>query len=341
MGRKLCPEQDTVLIPIALIVEVVGLVGIAEGVEAGSAHLFHAGCHLLMREGVALTKLVLILADTIHKGRFTIDIEAVIAILTEDGPREGTNTIGGRDLVRGALATVALDHRSKLVEVGILGRPEVGILHRGGLLDALRLARSQGHLLHQAEDLRTQRGGKLIHQLHLLGRRTIVLHLGCDVHRAVITLVPDVDTEGLDANLVRELQLHGAVDAERLRALTEAHLRRTSATNPRHIGNQFGVLGLDLEEVFALANRLRHIERQHRATHRMATQRLAVERNGSISTHTLKVQEGSLTGQRTHLETLLVVSRAVQVAVQELTIAVVVVPVVGYGDLNLLRRFIF
>ena len=123
MGRKLCPEEDAVLIPIALVVEVVRLVGIAEGVEARRAHLLHAGCDLLMREGVALTKLMLILADTIHKGRLAIDIEAGIAILAEDGPREGADTVGGRNLIRGALAAVTLNHRGELVEVGILGRP--------------------------------------------------------------------------------------------------------------------------------------------------------------------------------------------------------------------------
>ena len=215
------------------------------------------------------------------------------------------------------------------------------ILDRSRLVHRLRFAGIQGHLLHEAEDLPTDRRSKLIDQLHRFAGRAVVLNLGLDVYGFVIPFVPDVDTEGFDANLVRKLQLHGAEDAEGLRALAKAHLRRATTADPRHIGNQLGVLGLDLQEVFALAQRLRHIQREHRAPHGMTTQGLAVERDCGIGADTLKVQESALARERSDLETLLVMRRAVQVAVQELTVAVVVVPIMGHGDRLALRLLAF
>ena len=73
----------------------------------------------------------------------------------------------------------------------------------------------------------------------------------------------------------------------------------------------------------------------------MTAQGLAVERDCGIGADTLKVQEGALARERGDLETLLVMRRAVQVAVQELAVAVVVVPIMGHGDRLALRLLAF
>ena len=332
MSRKLRPKEDAVLIPIALIVQMVWLMRIAEGIETGCTQLLDTGSHLLVREGVALTKLVLIFANTVDEGRHPIDIETPIAILTEAGPREATNAVRGRDLVRRTFTAIAFDHRGQRIEIGSFGRPKLGLLDYSLLLDDLRLSRLERHLLDQAEGLAAVGVREFIDHLNRLAVIGVVLHLGTNMHRAIVCLVPDVHTKRLDANLVRNLKLHRTEDAERLRTLAKAHLRRATSAHPRHVGNQRRMLGLDLQAVLARGLHIvGHIEREDRATHRMATQIVSVERDRSVGADTLKVQEGAFALQGRSLETFLIMGRAVQVAMQQLAIAIIIVPIVGHS----------
>ena len=76
--RILAPEEHALLVEQLLIEQVVGLVGLAEGIEAGISDLLHAGADLLWGKGVALAQQVLILAGAVDEHGLSVEVEAVV-----------------------------------------------------------------------------------------------------------------------------------------------------------------------------------------------------------------------------------------------------------------------
>ena len=95
-----------------------GLVCVAEGVEACGHHLLHPRLYLLVAEGVALSEQVFILTHAVDELRFAVEIEALVAVLAGQRPRDGAEA-EWREQVVGGLA-VALYHRVEIVEIGVL-----------------------------------------------------------------------------------------------------------------------------------------------------------------------------------------------------------------------------
>ncbi len=78
MGRELAPEQDALLVEQLLVEQVVGLVSLAEGVEAGVAYLLDARTNLFGREGMALAQQVFVLAGAVDEDRRAVEVEAMV-----------------------------------------------------------------------------------------------------------------------------------------------------------------------------------------------------------------------------------------------------------------------
>ncbi len=143
-----------------------------------------------------------------------------------------------------------------------------------------------------------------------------------------------MDTERFDTHFVGNLNLYGSENAERLRALAETPLRRATATYPRHVGNHLGMLRYDFECVLAVKIQIvGHIKRKRCASRRMAAEIMTVEFYTGISPHSLKVDEVALAVDTPgHVEHLDITCIAVEIAVGQLAIAIVIIPVVGHID---------
>ena len=118
-------------------------------------------------------------------------------------------------------------------------------------------------------------------------------------------------------------------DAERLAALAETIFRRTAAAHPRAFRQHGGMVDADAQLVVTVAQGVGHVERPDSAAHQLAGILTTVERDGGVSAHTLKLQEVALAALLLTRERFIIFSRAVQVAVAQLAVAVVVVEVVG------------
>ena len=127
MCRELRPEQDPLLIPIRLIIEMMGLMGISECIKAGSPYLFGAGSHLLTTECVALPELMFIFAYPIDKNRSTVQKETSVSIFTFHRPAkcansERSNHLIGRFYLIGGFH-ITLYHTGQLIKIRILRTP--------------------------------------------------------------------------------------------------------------------------------------------------------------------------------------------------------------------------
>ena len=94
MGRELAPEEDALLVEELLIEQVVGLVGLAEGIEARVGNLLHTRADLLRRESMAVTKEVLVFAGAIDEDGGAVETETVITRRRTVGHGGCASTVG-------------------------------------------------------------------------------------------------------------------------------------------------------------------------------------------------------------------------------------------------------
>ena len=240
MCRELRPPEDAVLVDDLLVEKVVGLVGIAEGIEACGHHLLHARLYLLIGEGVALAEEVLVFTHTVDVFRFAVEIEAFVAVLAGQRPRDGAEA-EWREQVVGGLA-VALYHRVEIVEIGFLHRPAPHAADGLLLAHGLRLAGLQSQFVGQAQHLFAALLREFVDELEGGGLAAVVLYFSVHEDAVALLVGPYVYAEWFDAYLVGYLQHNRTVDAEGLRTLAEAPLRTASAAYPRHVGYAFGMV---------------------------------------------------------------------------------------------------
>ena len=100
MGGELRPPEDALTVPILAILEVMRLMGIAEGIEPGVLYLLHTRSHLLGAESMALPELMFVFADAIDEHGLTVEIETAILVISLDGPAQCAKPEGSRHLVR-------------------------------------------------------------------------------------------------------------------------------------------------------------------------------------------------------------------------------------------------
>ena len=104
-----------------------GLVGLAESVEASVADLFYTGADLLWRKGMAGTKKMLVLAGAVDEDGLTVEVEAVVATIAQNRPRHVADAEGRTHLVGDP--AIPLNHRGKVVEIGVVKAPTMDILY--------------------------------------------------------------------------------------------------------------------------------------------------------------------------------------------------------------------
>ena len=119
----------------------------------------------------------------------------------EHRPRDRTDAERCAHLV-GGLAS-ALDHGGEVVEVRVIKAPAVNISHSLHLSDGTRLASLQRDSLCQPEHLLARDQRELVDQLEGLFLAGVVPDFGLDEHGVAGSIVPDVDTERLDADGIR------------------------------------------------------------------------------------------------------------------------------------------
>ena len=93
MGGELRPPEDALTVPILAILEVMRLMGIAEGIEPGVLYLLHTRQHLLGAESMALPELMFVFADAIDEHGLTVEIETLyVYLLAQCAKPEGSRT---------------------------------------------------------------------------------------------------------------------------------------------------------------------------------------------------------------------------------------------------------
>ena len=106
MCRKLAPEKDSLLVEQLLIEQVMGLMSLAEGIEAGICNLLDTGADLLWRESMAVAQEMFVFAGSIDESRSSVEEE-----LTP--PFNVTDTKGCTYFIRGL--AIALNYRGKII----------------------------------------------------------------------------------------------------------------------------------------------------------------------------------------------------------------------------------
>ena len=86
MGRELRPPEQSFAVEQFPIMQVVWLMSVAEGVESSIFCQFHACFYLLVAEGMALSKFVLVLACAINEDRLAVQHESLVAVIACLGP---------------------------------------------------------------------------------------------------------------------------------------------------------------------------------------------------------------------------------------------------------------
>ena len=159
--------------------EVVGLMGIAEGIETEVFHQFDAGLDLLVAEGMALTEEVLILTGAVDEDGSAVEPEPLVAVIPGLGPGGGTDAVGRV----GALHcfSLSLDDGIDTIEIGMRGAPQDGGGQRGLLMDQSGLSGSQGEILRKPDDLFAALLAEFVDQFYLHRLLTMVFHFCFDV----------------------------------------------------------------------------------------------------------------------------------------------------------------
>ena len=300
-----------------------GLVGLAEGVEAGIGNLLHPRANLFGAEGMALAEQVLVLAGAVDEGGLAVEHELAPPLNASDAERCA-------HLVGGLAAT--LNHCGQVVEIGIVGAPQLRVLNPLGMSQYRRSACGQHRSLGVTEHLLAAGQGELVDQLDGLRFRRVVPDLGLYKHGVALGVVPHVYAERLYAHFICLNEADGTEQAERLATLAEAPLGGTAATDPRRLGLHGGMVDVNAQRIVATEQRVGHVERQHGAPHQFAGEGGGVEGDGGVGAHTLQLEKIATAGLLLRGERLLVDSRAMQVTVTQLAIAVVVVEVVWQVD---------
>ena len=138
MGRELRPPQQPLLIDKLLVIQVVGLMAIAESVEASLFRHLDASGNLLVGEGMTLAELMFVLACSVDEHRLAIEMEPLVAIVSRQRPAGGADAIGCVGALRGL--AVALDNGVEIVKIGVIDTPQFGIADGRCLADNLCFA---------------------------------------------------------------------------------------------------------------------------------------------------------------------------------------------------------
>ena len=318
-----------------------GFVCLAESIEPCLAHHLHPRGYLLVAEGMALPEEMLVIAGAVDKHGFAIEIEAAVLgvylrgvalqrclPLSQHGPGERADAVRGSHVVDGL--AIALQYGRKGIEIGVFLAPEVHIRHLGLLTNHLRLACSERNLFALPEDSLATAQGKLAHQFYGLCLVRIVLHLCIYKDAVACHIVPYVYAERLYAHLVGRYQRHGAEDAKGLAALGESPLGGTSAARPRVGGLHGRMVYLYRQLVGSITQGTCHVEGVAGTPYQFFGEVLAVEGHRGIGSYTFKLQEIAFALFLAGSKRFLIAGSAVQVAVLELAIAVIVVQIVGH-----------
>ena len=201
-----------------------------------------------------------------------------------------------------------------------------------GMLQHDGLAGSDGSGLGMAEHRLAAGEREFVDEFYLLVLFGVVLHLGLDEDAVAGGIVPDVDAEGLDAHVVGLDEADRAEDAEGLAALGESPLAAAPAAHPRAGGLHGGMVDGHLEPVFAILQMVGDVERPDGAPHEFLRIAVAVECDGGKGAHALELEEVALAVVLVGGEHLIIFGLAVQIAVAQLAVAVIVVEVVGQVD---------
>ena len=191
-----------------------GLVSLAEGIEACLPDHLHTGRYLLTGKGMALPQQMLILTGAIDERRPTVEVETVVGgrshmagTVSRAGPGRAAYAKRGSYLVSGFAAT--LQHRRQVIEIGVVSAPADGGLNGRGLSDGLRLAGLQRQRFCQTEYLLAAGQCELTDQLHSLRLGCIVPDFGVDEHSVTRPVVPDVYAKRFHPHLVGRYQRNG------------------------------------------------------------------------------------------------------------------------------------
>ena len=100
--------------------------GIAERIEAGILHHFDTGLNLWVAEGVTLSELVLVFADTVDEEGRAVEQETLVAVVPGQWPRGCADAVGCVDAFR-SLA-VAFDDGVEIIKIGLCRAPQLRIV---------------------------------------------------------------------------------------------------------------------------------------------------------------------------------------------------------------------
>ena len=104
--------------------------------------------------------------------------------------------------------------------------------HRLCVVQRLGLTSLQRYNLSASEHLLATGQCEFVDQFDGLRLFGVVFDLGVDEDGIAWRIIPDVNTEGLDAHGIRLDEADRAEDTERLRTLAESPFRGTTAANP-------------------------------------------------------------------------------------------------------------
>ena len=161
--------------------QVVGLMGIAEGVETEVFHQLDAGLDLLVAEGMALAEQVLILTSAIDEDRGAVEPETLVAVFPGLGPGGGADAIGRVGALRGF--AVALDQGIDIVEIGLGQTPQLRLDKGCLLVYRAAFSRCKSEALGEAHDLLAALLAEFVDEFDFHGLLTIVLHFGLNEQR--------------------------------------------------------------------------------------------------------------------------------------------------------------
>ena len=99
MCRELRPENNSILVPVILIRQIMRLVSITESIKASCFYLLYTRSNLFTGKSMRLSELMFVFTNTVNKNRFTIQSESLVAIFTKYRPAYRTDTVRSSHLV--------------------------------------------------------------------------------------------------------------------------------------------------------------------------------------------------------------------------------------------------
>ena len=200
-----------------------GLMGLAEGIEACVGDLLHTRTDLFRGEGVAVAQEMFILTGAIDEGGLPVQEEL-------PPPLDVTDAKGSAHLI--SCLSVTLDHRGEGIEIWVVQAPALNILYLFRVAYHNGFTCLDGYWCGMSEHLFACGFCKLIHHLYLLRLEGVVFYFCINKHGVTSGIIPYVHPERLYAHSIGLNERYGTKDSEGLTALRKSPFAATSSTNP-------------------------------------------------------------------------------------------------------------